>query len=917
MAITDRRGATVSATESPSSSTPNADLAIKTAVRVASTGSNIDIQTFGLGSIDGVALAAGDRVLLKNQTDTRQNGIYNASTGVWAMSSDFQNNTQLANGLQVRVTSGALNAGTSWVMSATDPVVLGTSAISFGPFITANGLAQAAIAPFYDVINPSSGNAQGSGSPTRHQLVWSDANPIFWADILKLTSTDPSAIALITIGGTATAGDVVQLNFKWGSHNVGVSYTVQSGDTTTSIAAGLVAAIKASASLYNPVSATNTGGGGYANSVPIGYATNVANVIAFDFNAGIGLSMTKAVTGAATETVTLPATDPTPLPAALDNNPAIELGRNPGFAPATNSVLGVIQFGGSQSASPTQLTVQYGSISVQILSSTSGALSSRLCFITPDVNGNQNQGLYVGAGAYTVGVSDKGVNTINASQLWVASTELLQVASSELQLISGAGHGIGLLPVTGAGRVAASGVDVEWRIAGDVAKIQSLTFFDSAARWQIYKPASSTNLRFYDGTADRITIANGGQVTFSAVSTIASATGATLDDFKIAAATTTITGNTGSPITQLHKVAFYQPTLTDSSAVTVTDADTVYIDNAPAAGGSVTLTNAWALRVGSGNVKFPSLLLTGTLTAPTIAGGASASSTLTIESTTGAGTSDAIIFKTASQTQRMRISTGGSVLIGTQTTAFTGALLDVNYSANTPAAPQGGLSCIRISATGFPCFAGESFGNGNNSFFVMRAAGGTVGSPSAVSSAQTVGAIALYSHNGTSYIQNGQISMTTINAQTGTDASAYMAFFTTASGSASTQENMRLHGSGGLCVGNAAVATDPGAGGLKLSGGFASAAPTTKTANYSQALTDSSLIFNGSGSITLTLLSAATYPGLELLVKTIAAQTVVSATSNVVPLAGGAAGTAILAATAGKWALLKSDGTNWQIMASN
>ncbi|MFZ2154914.1 MAG: hypothetical protein WAV72_02155 [Bradyrhizobium sp.] len=57
-------------------------------------------------------------------------------------------------------------------------------------------------------------------------------------------------------------------------------------------------------------------------------------------------------------------------------------------------------------------------------------------------------------------------------------------------------------------------------------------------------------------------------------------------------------------------------------------------------------------------------------------------------------------------------------------------------------------------------------------------------------------------------------------------------------------------------------------------------------------------------------------PGIELWVKTIAAQTVVSASSNVVPLAGGAAGIAILAATTGKWSFLKSNGTNWEIMAA-
>lgn len=97
--------------------------------------------------------------------------------------------------------------------------------------------------------------------------------------------------------------------------------------------------------------------------------------------------------------------------------------------------------------------------------------------------------------------------------------------------------------------------------------------------------------------------------------------------------------------------------------------------------------------------------------------------------------------------------------------------------------------------------------------------------------------------------------------------------------------------------------------------------PSTKTANYtvdSGTGLDTDLIFNGGGSLTVTLPApSAANAGRVLRIKTIAAQTVVSASSNVVPLAGGAAGTAILAATAGKWADLKSDGTNWIIMASN
>lgn len=104
---------------------------------------------------------------------------------------------------------------------------------------------------------------------------------------------------------------------------------------------------------------------------------------------------------------------------------------------------------------------------------------------------------------------------------------------------------------------------------------------------------------------------------------------------------------------------------------------------------------------------------------------------------------------------------------------------------------------------------------------------------------------------------------------------------------------------------------------VAFSANIATPTPTTKTTNYSVVATDSSLIFNGAGSITLTLPSAASYPGRWISLKNIAAQTVVSASSNVVPQAGGAAGTAILAATAGKWARLQSDGSNWQIMESN
>jgi hypothetical protein len=98
----------------------------------------------------------------------------------------------------------------------------------------------------------------------------------------------------------------------------------------------------------------------------------------------------------------------------------------------------------------------------------------------------------------------------------------------------------------------------------------------------------------------------------------------------------------------------------------------------------------------------------------------------------------------------------------------------------------------------------------------------------------------------------------------------------------------------------------------------ATLAPVTETAaTHTMICTDADIICNRAGTVTVTLMSAAQCKGREVNIRTITAQTVVSASANVVPLVGGAAGTAILAATAGKWARLRSDGTSWQIMSGN
>jgi hypothetical protein len=91
--------------------------------------------------------------------------------------------------------------------------------------------------------------------------------------------------------------------------------------------------------------------------------------------------------------------------------------------------------------------------------------------------------------------------------------------------------------------------------------------------------------------------------------------------------------------------------------------------------------------------------------------------------------------------------------------------------------------------------------------------------------------------------------------------------------------------------------------------------PVTKTADFTVGVGEVWIINNKSGSTcTVTLPTASSYSGRVLTFQNYQAQFLVSASSNVVPLAGGAAGTAILENVAGNWATLVSNGTNWIMM---
>lgn len=94
--------------------------AIKLPCRVVAVA---DITLSGLQTIDGVALAADDRVLVTGQDPSTENGIYVADTGAWARSSDCNGSRDLVQGTIVAVVAGTLYTGSVWQVTTASPVV--------------------------------------------------------------------------------------------------------------------------------------------------------------------------------------------------------------------------------------------------------------------------------------------------------------------------------------------------------------------------------------------------------------------------------------------------------------------------------------------------------------------------------------------------------------------------------------------------------------------------------------------------------------------------------------------------------------------------------------------------------------------------------------------------------------------------
>lgn len=100
----------------------------KQSVRAATTG---NIALTGLQSVDGVALEAGERVLVKNQTIAKDNGLYTAAAGAWVRAADADSSAKVTSALIVSVEQGMTLADTRWQLVTDGVIVLGVTRLVF------------------------------------------------------------------------------------------------------------------------------------------------------------------------------------------------------------------------------------------------------------------------------------------------------------------------------------------------------------------------------------------------------------------------------------------------------------------------------------------------------------------------------------------------------------------------------------------------------------------------------------------------------------------------------------------------------------------------------------------------------------------------------------------------------------------
>jgi hypothetical protein len=164
-----------------------------------------------IGTIDGASVSVGNRILLRAQTDAKQNGVYTVtavgSAGApWVVTraADADNNPsgELANGDFTFVTSGSTNGSKGFIVSTTGTITIGTTEIQYAQF----NASEAVIAGTN--ITKSGETISVVNNPTFSGLVTASASGVAFSDGTQIAEGVPSRTVIIQRSASNTLSGV-------------------------------------------------------------------------------------------------------------------------------------------------------------------------------------------------------------------------------------------------------------------------------------------------------------------------------------------------------------------------------------------------------------------------------------------------------------------------------------------------------------------------------------------------------------------------------------------------------------------------------------------------------------------------------------------------------------------------------------
>ncbi|MCK9327019.1 MAG: hypothetical protein M0P69_16120 [Bacteroidales bacterium] len=184
-------------------------LNFKTPVDIATVAAGVLATSFAAGEIvDGAELVVGDRILVKNQADGKENGIYVVTAGAPTRATDADAATDIL-GMIVPVLEGTVNADSCWVCTNDTPIVVGTTVLAFaifGGLKAGNGITITA-----DVMSVDTAVVMDLSTAQTATNKTLTAPKINEDVALTATATELNQLDSVTVGGTA-AGDIATID---------------------------------------------------------------------------------------------------------------------------------------------------------------------------------------------------------------------------------------------------------------------------------------------------------------------------------------------------------------------------------------------------------------------------------------------------------------------------------------------------------------------------------------------------------------------------------------------------------------------------------------------------------------------------------------------------------------------------------